>query len=336
MLEDYGHALKYLYRADFTIDAADDHTKKELKYNIEVNIGEAYYQMKVVDLASLYFNKASTHASFSRDSTALGTAILGQANVLMLRGETQNALHRYWFAYHFLSKGADADILCELNLGMAKAYEGLNRNDFAIYFALSSYSMAKRSKFLSRQLDAALFLSGIYGKTHNYDSAFYYLQNSVLLKEFVKGLEQIKAATIFSSNERLRQEEIAEQKMREKELRFQQLQLSVIAISIPILFLITLLISRIKVKTKVITFMTIISLLFLFEFLTLLLHPLVAEFTHHIPVFELLIFVALAALLIPAHHKLEHFLLKKLTKRKTELDHIQIKTRKMVFNRKTK
>jgi hypothetical protein len=62
--------------------------------------------------------------------------------------------------------------------------------------------------------------------------------------------------------------------------------------------------------------MGILSLLFVFEFLTILLHPKVVEFTHHTPVYELLIFVAIAAILIPAHHRIEHWLIKKLVHRK--------------------
>lgn len=58
--------------------------------------------------------------------------------------------------------------------------------------------------------------------------------------------------------------------------------------------------------------MGILSLLILFEYLTLLLHPVVAEFTHHTPILELLIFVCIAAILIPAHHRIEHWLIHKL------------------------
>ena len=39
--------------------------------------------------------------------------------------------------------------------------------------------------------------------------------------------------------------------------------------------------------------MGIISLLLLFEYLTLLLHPMIANLTHHKPVLELLIFVVI-------------------------------------------
>jgi len=53
-------------------------------------------------------------------------------------------------------------------------------------------------------------------------------------------------------------------------------------------------------------------MLVLFEYLTLLLHPAVANLTHHTPVLEILIFVGVAALVIPLHHKLEHWLIHKL------------------------
>ena len=152
------------------------------------------------------------------------------------------------------------------------------------------------------------------------------------LKDSVKGQEKIKATTILSNNEKLRQAEIAEQKIRDKEERRQQLQLLMIAIFIPALFLITLLISRIKINRKLVRFMGVISLLFLFEFLTLLLHPLVANYTHHIPIFELLVFVSIAALLVPAHHRLEHIVTKKLSKG-NESD-ILINTKKMLLKKK--
>lgn len=334
LLEDYASALEYLHRADSTVNTAGGKTKEELKYSIEVNIGEAYYRMKIPDSAAAYFNNALALSKLSGDSAAIGAAILGKANVLALKNETQNALHFYSDAYDYLYNGADADILCELTLGMAKAYEKSTRNDSAAYFGNMSYRLADNSKFLSRQLDAALFLSGLYNKSRKYDSAFAYLQQAAQLQDSIKGHEKIKAATILSANEKLRQQEIAEQKLRDKEARYQQLQLLIIAVCIPGLFLLTLLISRIKINRRLVTFMGIISLLFLFEFLTLLLHPLVAGFTHHIPIFELLVFVSIAALLVPAHHRLEHVLINRLTKRRGAGNRINITTKKMTFKGK--
>ncbi len=335
LLEDYTNALGYLFRADSTVNAAGGKTKEELKYDIAINIGEAYYRMKIPDPAFIYFNSALSLAEISGDSAAVGVAILGKANVLALKNEIQEALQYYHQAYSYLYRGSDMDILCELNLGMAKAYAILGVNDSSVYFGNRSYSLAKKSKFLSHQLDAALFLSGIYNKSKQYNQAFFYLQQAVLLKDSVKGQEKIRAAANLSINEKLRQEEIAEQKIRREEARFQQLQLWIIAVCIPGLFLITLLVSRIQINRKLITFMGIISLLFLFEFLTLLLHPAIARLTHHIPILELLVFVAIAALLVPAHHRLEHSLINKLTERNENLKGSRIKTQKTILKNNT-
>ncbi len=334
LLEDYSNALAYLYRADSTANTTDKETKQELKYRIEVNIGEAYYRMGNVDSAAAYFNNAYSLAKESLDSASLGAAILGQANVLALRNESQYALYKYQEAYAYLNDGSDIDILCELSLGMAKAFDKMNINDSAAYYGNMSYQLGESAKFLSRELDAALFLSGVFNKSRNYDKAFAFLQKSVQLRDSLKGQEKIKAALIYSSDEKLRQQEIAEQKLRDKEARSKQLQWSIIAICIPVLFIITLLISRIKTHKRVVTFMGILSLLFLFEFLTLLLHPVVARLTHHVPIFELLIFVVIGALLVPSHHKLEHILIRKLTRRNNDGSGLNISTKRMIFKTK--
>jgi hypothetical protein len=86
-----------------------------------------------------------------------------------------------------------------------------------------------------------------------------------------------------------------------------------IGIFIPICFLFTIFLSKRKIHVKAIKTLGIISLLMLFEYLTLLLHPFVVSITNHTPIFELLIFVSIAALLIPTHHRVEHWLIEKLT-----------------------
>ena len=86
-----------------------------------------------------------------------------------------------------------------------------------------------------------------------------------------------------------------------------------IGIFIPGIFILTLALSRVRMHPRIVRLLGVLSLLFLFEYLTLLLHPAVANLTHHTPVLEILIFVGVAALVIPLHHKLEHWLIHKLS-----------------------
>jgi hypothetical protein len=43
-----------------------------------------------------------------------------------------------------------------------------------------------------------------------------------------------------------------------------------------------------------------------------LLHPFIAEKSHHSPLIEIVVFVGIAAIITPTHHKIQHWLLNKL------------------------
>jgi hypothetical protein len=204
-----------------------------------------------------------------------------------------------------------------VNLGLASLYSQFNKRDSAIYFSKISYQIAKQDGFLSRQLDAAKFISQAYKQTNNIDSTLSYLLFERDLNDSINNKNSIRESQILSSDELLRQLEIAKAKKEKDEQRRQQLQLLFIGIFIPGLFLLTLFLSRVKLHIRVIKLLGILSLLIFFEYLTLLLHPRVAEFTHHTPVFEILIFVGIAAILIPLHHKAEHWLIHKLLHHRT-------------------
>lgn len=334
LLGEYPKALVYLYKADSTINLAGGEAKNYLQYSVTINIGEAWYRMKTADSAYFYFKKALSIAQQSGDNFSLGAAVLGQANVLALKEDKEGALKNYYAAFGYLNDGLNNEMLCEVTLGMAKLYEQLNRADSAIFFAGKSFQLAEQGHFMLRQLDAANFLSGHYKKLKLYQQAFTYTELAAVLKDSIEGREKIRQAQVISNEEQLRQAELTEQKLREKETRAQQLQLLVIAVCIPLLFLLTLFISRIKIHAAIIKFMGIISLLFVFEFLTLLLHPLVANFTHHVPVWELLILVIIASGIIPLHHRMEHLLIEKITRGRYGVKTGQVKIKTVKFKMK--
>ena len=204
------------------------------------------------------------------------------------------------------------EILCEATIGLADLYQILNKNDSAGYYANLSFTTAKKGNFLSQQLEASKFLAEHYKKIKNVDSAFVYINQVEQLNDSVNSKSRIRESQIISSNEQFRQFELEEGRKLAKKERYQQLQMLLIGIFIPGLFLVTLLLNRRKIHIRIIRLLGVLSLLFLFEYLTLLLHPTVADLTHHTPVYEILIFVAMAAVLIPAHHRFEQWLIHKL------------------------
>jgi hypothetical protein len=72
-------------------------------------------------------------------------------------------------------------------------------------------------------------------------------------------------------------------------------------------------------NSKLIHFLSVISLLIVFEFLNLLLLPLLGAVTHHSPVLILLAMVCVAALLVPLHHRLEHWITHKMVEKNNRI-----------------
>lgn len=307
--EEYKEGLKYYFEADSVIT---NYNIEPFKYHIALNVGDAYYRLNLFDSAYIYFNKSLQIARRLGDGDFIGTSMTGLAHCYLTEDDYPFALLNYQTALKYLSAANDDDIFCEAALGLSKLYKKMNKTDSAIHYATLSLSVAKKDGFLTHELDATELLVGYYKDARIVDSAFMYMEHVYRLNDAINSRDKIKEIQIISSNEQLRQVEREEEKRMALKERSQQLQLLFIGIFIPIFFALTIILSRIKMPVRVIKGLGIVSLLFFFEYLTLLLHPYVLEITHHTPVLEILIFVVIAAILIPAHHRMEHWLIEKL------------------------
>ncbi len=308
--EEYDLSLNYLRQADSIIETEQ---LTDLRFNINLNLGDVYYRKDNTDSAYAYFDRSLQQAQEMKDVDFTGTAMVGLGNTYLKAQRYDLALKIYKAAIVFLFAANDEDFVCEAYLGLAKLYKATQQPDSSLHYAKASYTLARKDLFQSRELEAVMFLTEVYNEQNKKDSAFLYLQKEKLLSDDIYSKEKIRESESITINEKLRQDEMAEAERRHKDERRQQLQLLLIGLAIPTLFLFTVLLSRIKLPARIIRFLGIISLLILFEYLTLLLHPLVEAFTHHTPIYELLIFVVIASMLIPAHHRIEHWLIHKLT-----------------------
>ncbi len=311
-LEDYNKALDYYYKADSVVRQVD--SADAVKFKIALNTGDVYDKLLENDSAFNYFNKSLNIARSIKERYYEGMSMIGLGNNYLKTGQYLLAMANYKSGVVYLQEAEDDDLLCEAFLGLATLHTKLNNKDSALAYARLSLNMATKAGFLPRQLEAVKFLSTQFRSEKNMDSSFYYMNYLQNLNDTINSKGRIRETQVLSSNEQVRQLEIAENLKVAKEERKQQLQLLFIALFIPAFFMFTLLLSRIKIPIRVIKIAGILSLLILFEYLTLLLHPFVKELTHHTPVYEMLIFVAIAAVLIPLHHRVEHWLIKWLTK----------------------
>ncbi|MBK8611017.1 MAG: tetratricopeptide repeat protein [Chitinophagaceae bacterium] len=321
--EEYKKALAYHYLADSVIRS--NTIAEAANYYVYMNLGDVYLKLNNTDSAFSYFNQSLVVSNNLKNDDFIGNAMTGLGNVYSKRGDIAFALLNYQTAVTFLKRSNNNDVLCEATLGLAKLYKQKNNSDSAVYYATLSLEIAEQSGFLPKQLDAARFLTNHFKTTGSTDKAFYYLTQVQQLNDSINSKDKIRELQLMSTNENIRQLEIAESKRLAKKERKQQLQLLFIGIFIPGFFLLTLLLSRIRIHARVIKILGILSLLILFEYLTLFLHPSVAEFTNHTPVYEMFIFVSIAAILIPGHHRLEAWLIKKLTRKSESISIKKVK-----------
>lgn len=307
--EEYRNALSYYFKSDSVI--SHDNIES-LKFSSNLNIGDAFDKLDILDSAFLFYNSALKEARKLQDDDLIGAAYTGLGHVYRKQSNFILSDSSYKLAITHLEAATDDDLLCEVYLGLAKLYEAFNKNDEAAKYATTSFMIGKKGGFEQRQLDAVTYLAILYKKINNIYSAYTYLSLQQVLNDSVNSKARIKEAQRISSDEKLRQLELAENKRKAEKERSQQLQMLLIGIFIPGLFLLTLFLSRVKVHVKLIRLLGVLSLLIFFEFLTLILHPTVANLTHHTPIYEILIFVCIAAILIPLHHRAEHWLIHKL------------------------
>jgi tetratricopeptide (TPR) repeat protein len=328
--EEYKKALEYYQKADSVIKEVED--AYEVKFTIALNTGDVYDKLNINDSAFNYFNKSLNIARQIKNKNYEGMSMVGLGNNYLKTDQYLLAQANYKSSIINLKEAENDDMLCEAMLGLATLFKKLNQKDSALFYARQSLDISKKDGFLPRFLDAAKFLSVYFKDEKNIDSSFFYLNYVQNLNDSINSKSKIRESQILSSNEQVRQFEIAENVRIAKKERKQQLQLLFIAIFIPGFFMLTLLLSRIKLHVRLIKVLGILSLLILFEYLTLLLHPYVLEITHHTPVYEMLIFVSIAAILIPTHHRVENWLIKWLTKNRPLFagNNIKIKSTKII------
>lgn len=309
MQEEYEKALVYYNKAD---SLSKKYEIKELAHFFMLNKGDIYDRLNVTDSAQLYYNLALRLSQEAEDENLVGAAMTGLGHVYRKKKQHKLSADFYHQGILYLLKTDDNELYCEASLGLAKLFQDNKRYDSAGFYATKSFDVAREGGFQNKELEAAVFLAEQYKQVNNIDSAFSYMNYVQHLNDSINSKDRIRESQVLSSNEQLRQLQLEQEKANERKERLQRLQLMLIAIFIPGFFLLTIFLSKKSVHIKLLRLLGVLSLLFLFEYLTLLLHPVVANFTHHNPVFEILIFVAIAAILIPLHHRLEHWLIHKL------------------------
>ena len=193
---------------------------------------------------------------------------------------------------------------------------GQRKYDEAKNYGIKSFNIACNDHFKNDVVEASGLLYDLYVKRNNKDSAFYYVTINHLYRDSIAAEQKANQLQGLIINQQLKDAEQQAKAEQDAEQRHRNIEYAIIAFGLVVLVILFLLLSRsIIVNTRVIEVVGVIGLLILFEFINLVIHPYLAEFTNDSPLLMLLILVAIAAIIVPMHHRLEHWVKHKLVEK---------------------
>ncbi|MEQ1676529.1 MAG: tetratricopeptide repeat protein, partial [Chitinophagaceae bacterium] len=264
-----------------------------------MNIADNYNLLMIYDSAKLFISQAIGMASRLNNIELLAatTNILG--NTYAGTGNYNLALEQYRLScYYALQEDGRLPLISNF-LGMSCTFQKMNREDSAVLYAKKALQYARQNGFAKELSESAKFLANHYKVKKNADSAFVYADIAKVSDDSLFNIQKVKQLQSLAFEEKLRQEELIRTIKKAKEKRQHKVQYAGIAAGLLIIIILFLLFSHsIIVSLSLIRFLGILSLLIFFEFIDLLLHPFLGDFTHHSPVLMLAFMVSIAALLI--------------------------------------
>ncbi len=185
--------------------------------------------------------------------------------------------------------------------------------DKALGYFLKAKEISDRTGNLQIMRHTGEMLDTIYQLKGDYKQSIYYMKLNQLYKDSLDKLGKEKDfLTEEEDNDKLRAERIAREK-EEKKRKRHSIQYLGITIGIVGLFVLLVMLGMFKVSVSTIKAIGFFVFILLFEFIFLVFKKTIYSYTNGEPLKDLLFMIALAALLLPLHHWLEHTVIKYLT-----------------------
>lgn len=320
---DFEKSKTYYQSCKNIAEKIDDHINLEFAF---MNLAYVYEKTNQIDSALLYGQQAYDLGIRKKYTLMFGFVLQNLGTVHLRLGNKQVAENFYRMAIDSSASTGFTRTIAMNFLAFAHYFNCYNQPDSAILYAKKALSSAKQGSVLRIEAEALKFLSEVYDKS-NKDSAFLYQKVYIRASDSLNNRNKIAQVESLNYTEQLRQQEKRQEEEKAKEERVHNLQYAAIALGLVSLLISFLVLSHtVIVGEKLIRFLGVVSLLIVFEFLNLLLHPWMGELTHHSPILMLVIMVCVAALLVPLHHKLEHWVIHRIAKSELLLPRKQFKS----------
>ncbi len=296
----------FLRKAISYSQRANDNRSLTVEYR---NLGHLYLRsLKIPDSAFYYYQSAYNLSLKTNRSSDIVYNLVGLGSTNYLVGNKKIGLEYYKKALEIRTDNPQA--IVSVYTAIADYYKQETNTDSVVYYASKGYELAKINNFQRTIIGPSRILKDVFTGL-NSDSALKYTIIYYSANDSLYGRKKIEQIQSLNFDEEIRQRKMEEEKQKAKKERNHNLQYAAIAIGLITFIILFLVLSRsIVVKQKFIEFFAILGLLAVFEFINLFIHPYLANITNHSPVLMLIILIAIGALLIPLHHKLEKWITK--------------------------
>ena len=318
-LKNYSESLRYLKKAEIILKGIPL-ISTDASNRTYTHIAEVFLGLAQPDSALRYIQLANESTLKEKDAYGYARVLYIFATVYKAKGDTDLAESYYKKCIAF----SDAENIYAPYV-TAKTDYGQYLYDTKQYnlskaYALNGFNKATDAKNKLGMIDAAALLRKVYYAIGQKDSSYFYADVKDAYTDSVFNEQQRNQIQNLAFSEQIKEKEAQAKLSEEAQQRKENIQYALITLGIITFIIFFLLLSRSFItNTKLIEFFGVMALLVVFEFLNLLLHPFLERITHHSPVLMLLALVCIAALLVPLHHKVEHWATKKLVEKNKQI-----------------
>jgi tetratricopeptide (TPR) repeat protein len=315
-LKDYQTALGYSRRSRRLSIKFKDRNTQSLASSW---MSRSFIDLHQIDSALKYAQESFELASQLKEPFPLylATARLGEVNAALLNHSL--AIEYLRMSLRFAKQDRRFFRITAAHQQLASEFYSIGEKDSAMFHARQVFDIAQRENLAASLLGSSLLLAELYEKMNTGESLKYH-KIARVAQDSLFSQEKNRQIQMLNFSEKLRQQDMEEARQAEAEARKHGLEYAAIAIGLVGFMIVFLLLSHsIIANERLIRFLGILALLIVFEFVNLLLHPFIGNFTHHSPLWMLGFMVILAALLIPLHHKLEKVIVHRLIEKNKKI-----------------
>lgn len=282
-------------------------------------LSRSYLELHQTDSSLKYAQESYQAASVIKEYPQLyqSTARLGEVNSSL--GNKPLALEYFRLSLYYSIKDGRSFRIAGAHHSLAVAFQKMGVNDSCLWHVAQAFKISQEENLAASLLSSSLLLSELNEGKNNTESLRYH-KIAMIAQDSLFSQAKNRQVGFLNFNETLRQQEIEVSKKLAEEERKHNLQYAGIALGLVLFVMLFLLLSHSVVANQgLIKFLGILALLMVFEFINLLLHPFLANLTHHSPFLMLGSMVCIAALLIPIHHHLEKWIVERLIEKNTKI-----------------